>query len=421
MSLLEELEWRGLVAQYTNRELLNEAIESKRLRVYIGFDPTAPSLHHGNLVQLILLRHLQDYGNTPVVVVGGATGLIGDPRQSGERKMNEVKVVHGWLENLREQFRKFLEFDESVPNHALMVNNYDWTRDLDVLTFLRDVGKHFRVNNMLAKETVAMRLNSQDGISFTEFSYQILQSYDYLVLHQKYGVNLQCGGNDQWGNLTAGVEFIRKVTGDTVSALTTPIIAKSDGTKFGKSEGGAIWLDPQLMSPFSFYQFWLNIEDTEVVQLLKVFTFIDRSEIEELALLTKEHPERREAQKRLAESVTELVHGKLALTKAQAASEVLFAKADPRALDQETLAAIAQEVRTVPVQIDQPIAQLFADAQLVSSLSDFRRTISSNGLSLNNQTLNSAEDRVNENQLLFGRYMLLKKGKKNYALAKVEK
>jgi tyrosyl-tRNA synthetase len=417
--LFEELSWRGLVEQTTDRAELERAIESKNLRVYIGFDPTAPSLHHGNLVQLILLRHFQNYGIQPFCVAGGSTGLIGDPRQSGERKLNDRETVSLWLEKLQMQFRKFLDFNPDNPHAAVILNNFDWTNDLNVLDFLRETGKHFRVNQMLAKETVAARMESGEGLSFAEFSYQILQAWDFLVLHRDYGVDLQCGGNDQWGNLTAGVDLVRKVTGHSVHALTTPIIAKADGTKFGKTEGGAIWLDPELMSPYSFYQFWLNVDDADVIKLLKVFTFLSRSEIEQLGEAHQADPAARLAQRVLAEQVTEFVHSADAVSAAKNVSQVLFAKSDPRALSEITLTEIAAEIGQTPVRLNQLWSEIFVAAGLTSSLGDFRRNIQSKGLSVNNRPLTESDQTLNSADLLSGGFVLLKKGKKQYGLGKV--
>jgi len=418
-NLLEELKWRGLVNQSTDENALNDAIQSKNIKVYIGFDPTAPSLHHGNLVQLILLKHFQDFGIQPFCVVGGSTGLIGDPRQSGERKLNEIETVHAWAENLKIQFQKFLDFDEKKPNHAIIVNNYDFTKDVTALEFLRDIGKHFRVGNMLSKETVSARLNSEEGISYTEFSYQILQAFDYLNLFQNYQVNLQCGGSDQWGNLTAGTDLIHKVTGQNVHALTTPIITKSDGSKFGKTEGGAIWLDPKMMSPYAFYQFWLNVDDLDVIKLLKVFTFLDHQEIERLEKEVQNNPGAREAQKVLAQEVTKFVHGEQSYLDAKNASEVLFGKADVKNLSNESFEQIASEIPTFKFSKGDKLSQLFLESKLASSFSDFKRTLQSKGYTLNNQVIEDENQVIGPEDLINDKYILLKKGKKLYALGQL--
>ena len=272
--ILDELAWRGLIAQSTDLGALRAAMDEGPITYYCGFDPTAASLHHGHLVQLVLLRHLQLAGHRPIALVGGATGLIGDPRMSGERVLNTKDTVAQWVERLREQVSRFLDFEGA--NAARLVNNLDWTGDLSAIDFLREIGKHYRLGTMLAKDTVARRLASEEGISFTEFSYQILQGYDFLELHRRYGCSLQTGGNDQWGNLLSGVELVRKADQSTVHALTTPLITKADGTKFGKTEGGAVWLAPDMMTPYAFYQFWLNTDDADVVGYLKTFTFRTR-------------------------------------------------------------------------------------------------------------------------------------------------
>ena len=302
--LVDELEWRGLIAQSSGLDALREALASGPITYYCGFDPTAPSLHHGHLVQLILLRHLQLAGNNPIALVGGATGMIGDPRMSGERTLNPKEVVAEWTDRLRAQIEPFLSFEGE--NAARMVNNLDWTGELSAIDLLRDIGKHFRLGTMLAKDTVARRLESEEGMSFTEFSYSLLQANDYRELHRRYGCALQTGGNDQWGNLVAGLDLIRKADGDSVHVLTTPLITKSDGTKFGKTEGGAVWLAPDMMSPYEFFQFWLNTDDADVVGYLKTFTFLSREEIGRLETAVAEAPFRREAQRALAREVTTL-------------------------------------------------------------------------------------------------------------------
>ena len=305
--ILEDLRWRGLIAQSTDEIALRDAVAAGPVTLYCGFDPTAPSLHIGNLVQILTVRRLQLAGHRPLALVGGATGLIGDPKMTGERTLNEPDVVAGWVERIRRQIEPLLDFDG--PAAAVMVNNLDWTAPMSAIDFLRDVGKHYRLGTMLAKDTVARRLNSDQGISFTEFSYQILQGMDFLELHRRYGATLQTGGNDQWGNLLSGVELIRKVARSQVHALTTPLITKADGTKFGKTETGTVWLDPELTSPYAFYQFWLNADDADVVGYLKVFTFRTHEEIRALERAVAERPSAREAQRALAGDVTSLVHG----------------------------------------------------------------------------------------------------------------
>ncbi len=319
--ILDELAWRGLLAQTTDEAALREALSAGPVTVYCGFDPTAPSLHHGNLVQLILLRHLQLAGHRVLALVGGATGMIGDPRMSGERVLNTKETVASWVERLREQISRILDLGGDNP--ATLVNNLDWTGELRAIDFLRDVGKHYRLGTMLAKDTVARRLASEDGISFTEFSYQILQGLDFLELYRRYGCTLQTGGNDQWGNLLSGVELVRKADRGAAHALTTPLITKSDGTKFGKTEGGAVWLAADMMTPYAFYQFWVNTDDADVVPYLRTFTFRTPEEIAQLEDAVLERPQAREAQRALAQDVTTLVHGRGATEKVIAASRAL--------------------------------------------------------------------------------------------------
>src|SRR5690554_1792462 len=377
---------------------------------YCGFDPTAPSLHHGHLVQLLVLRHLQRAGHRPIALVGGATGLIGDPRMSGERVLNTKETVAQWVERLREQVSRFLDFEGDDP--ALLVNNLDWTGELTAIDFLREVGKHYRLGTMLAKETVARRLASEEGISFTEFSYQILQGYDFLELFRRYGCVLQTGGNDQWGNLLSGVELVRKAEQQTVHAMTTPLITKSDGTKFGKTEGGAVWLAPDMMTPYAFYQFWLNTDDADVVRFLKIFTFRSREEIAELEAAVAERPAAREAQRALAQDVTTLVHGEAALAAAVAASQALFGRGDLRELDAATLEAAVAELPRATGAVGTPLVDLFVEAGLVKSKGEARRAVAEGGLSITNERVSDAEQVLEEHQLLHARWALLRRGKK---------
>ena len=414
--ILDELAWRGLLAQMTDEKALREALSAGPVTVYCGFDPTAPSLHHGNLVQLILLRHLQLAGHRVIALVGGATGMIGDPRMSGERVLNTKETVAEWQERLRGQISRFLDFDGANP--AVMVNNLDWTDDLPVLDFLRDVGKHFRLGTMLAKDTVARRLASDEGISFTEFSYQILQGMDYLELFRRHGCTLQTGGNDQWGNLLAGVELVRKAEGATVHALTTPLIAKADGTKFGKTEGGAVWLAPDMMTPYAFYQFWVNTDDADVVGYLKTFTFRSREEIEDLAGLVAERPAAREAQRVLAGDATTLVHGPEATARVVAASQALFGRGDLADLDADTLAAAVAELPRVEVTADAPeVIDLLAGAGLVAGRGAGRRAIADGGVSINNERVDDEAAVLRPDQLLHGRWAVLRRGKRTLAVA----
>ena len=338
----QELRWRGLVHVSTDEAALEQALAGEPVSYYCGFDPTAPSLHLGHLVQLLTLRRLQLAGHRPYALVGGATGLIGDPRQTSERVLNSQETVAAWVESLRAQIEPYLSFEGE--NAATMVNNLDWTAGMSALDFLRDVGKNFRVGTMVKKEIVAKRLNSDEGISYTEFSYQVLQGNDFLELHRRHGVTLQTGGSDQWGNLTAGTELIRKVEGTHAHALGTPLITNADGTKFGKSEGNAVWLDAEMCSPYAFYQFWLNTADADVVDRLKVFTFLTRAEIEEYAQKVADEPFRREAQKRLAWEVTALAHGEETTTKVIEASHAVFGGGDLTTVDPDTLTAVLAEL-----------------------------------------------------------------------------
>ena len=340
--LIDDLQWRGLIRQHTDLDKLRKELSSGPVTFYCGFDPTAPSLHHGHLVQLILMRHLQLAGHRPLALVGGATGLIGDPRMSGERTLQPREVVEGWVESLKQQISRFLDFEGE--NAALMVNNLDWTSELSAIDLLRDLGKFFRMGTMLSKDAVARRLSSKEGISYTEFSYQILQANDYLQLYRRYGCTLETGGDDQWGNLVGGLDLIRKVEDVEVSVMTTPLITKADGTKFGKSEGGAVWLNPDMLSPYAFYQFWLNVDDADVVRFLKVFTFLDRPQIERLEKTVEDAPYKREAQKALAAEVTKLVHGEETLQRVLEATNALWGSGDLKKVDAATLSAATSEL-----------------------------------------------------------------------------
>lgn len=415
--ILDELAWRGLVSQTTDLDALRTALDEGPITFYAGFDPTAPSLHHGHLVQLVLMRHLQLAGHHPLALVGGATGLIGDPRMSGERVLNTKDTVAEWVQRLQTQISRFLDFDGDNP--ARMVNNLDWTGELSAIDFLREIGKHYRLGTMLAKDTVARRLASDEGISFTEFSYQILQGMDYLELHRRHGCVLQTGGNDQWGNLLSGVELIRKAERASVHALTTPLITKADGTKFGKSEGGAIWLDPELMSPYAFYQFWLNVDDAEVIGYLKVFTFRTREQIAELEQVLAERPAAREAQRALAYDVASLVHGADAIDKVIAASRALFGGGDLADLDAGTLGAAVAELPTVDVQVGDPLVDVLAGSGLVASKGAARRAIAEGGASVNNRKITDEAAVVDAADLLHGRWLVLRRGKRTLAVARV--
>ncbi len=415
--VLDDLEWRGLLAQYTDLGALREAFDQGPVTFYCGFDPTAPSLHFGNLVQLITMRRLQLAGHRPLVVVGGATGLIGDPSgRVSERSLNDESVVADWVQRLRNQVSRFLRFDGDEATAATIVNNLDWTGPMSVLTFLRDIGKHFSVNRMLDREAVSARL-AAGGISYTEFSYQILQSLDYLELHERYGCTLQTGGSDQWGNLTAGVDLIRRVTGDRVHALGTPLITKSDGTKYGKTADGALWLDRELMSPYAFFQFFLNVEDGDASTLLRVCSLKPREEIEGLEAALTERPAAREAQRALAGEMTTLVHGEAETTRVVAASRALFGQGDMGELDVDTLSAALTEaghVDLAPGEVSS-VADLFASTGLVASKSAARRTIDEGGAYVNNVRVTDPDAVLADGDFVHGRWAVLRRGKRAVA------
>ncbi len=415
--IVDELAWRGLVAQTTEPTALRAAFDVGPVSLYCGFDPTAPSLHIGNLVQILTVRRLQLAGHRPYALVGGATGLIGDPKMTGERTLNDPEVVAGWVDRIRRQIEPLLDFDG--PAGATMVNNLDWTASLSAIDFLRGVGKHYRLGTMLAKDTVARRLNSDQGISFTEFSYQILQGMDFLELHRRYGVSLQTGGNDQWGNLLSGVELVRKVEGVGVHALATPLITKADGTKFGKTETGTVWLDPELTSPYAFYQFWLNAEDDAVLGHLKVFTFRTREELADLAHTTAERPAAREAQHALAHDVTALVHGTQAADKVVAASQALFGRGDLRLLDESTLGAAVAELPSVAARAGDLVVDVLAASGVVASKAAARRAIAEGGASVNNVKVADDDAVLAQEDLLHGRWAVLRRGKRTLAVVDV--
>lgn len=417
--LIDELTWRGLIKQHTDMDALRRALNEGPLTFYCGFDPTAASLHHGHLVQLIMMRHLQLAGHHPLALVGGATGLIGDPRMTSERQLQDKETVAGWADRLQHQIERFLDFEGDNP--ARMVNNLDWTAPLSAIDLLRDLGKNFRMGTMLAKDAVARRLKSEEGISFTEFSYQILQANDYLQLYRKYGATLETGGNDQWGNLVGGMDLIRKVEGKDVHVMTTPLITKSDGTKFGKSEGGAIWLDPEMFSPYAFYQFWLNTEDADVVNLLKVFTFLSHEEIEALETETQQNPGKRAAQRALAEAVTTLVHGADQTERVKAASTALFGRGDLREVDGKTLvAATADLPRTQAVLGETNILHLLVESGLEKGVGAAKRTVASGGAYLNNEKVEDESRVVTAADVLPGGVVLFRKGKRQLGVAVTE-
>jgi len=410
-TLVDDLVWRGLIAHSTDLAELREALTSGTVRFYVGFDPTAPSLHMGNLVQLVTARRLQNAGHTPYILVGGATGMIGDPKETSERSLNSLDTVKDWSERVRRQVQPFVGFDG--PNAATVVNNYDWTASLSTIDFLRDIGKHFPVNRMLARDVVARRLES--GISYTEFSYVLLQSMDFLNLYRDHGVTLQFGGSDQWGNITGGAELIRRAAGGRAHAFATPLIAKPDGTKYGKTEGDALWLDPEMMSPYSFHQWWLNVDDRQVGDLLRIFTFLDRAEIEALEAETEEKPWLRTGQKRLADEVTTFVHGAEETAQAKAAAAALFGGGDLHDLSATTLSAALREAGTTSVTTLLPVVDLLVETGLVKSRGEARRTISEGGAYLNNVRVDDPEAAPAPSDLIGGSWLVLRKGKKHFA------
>ena len=408
----DEIVWRGLVHVSTDAGELKALLAGPPITYYCGFDPTASSLHLGNLVQLLLMRRLQLAGHRPLGLIGGSTGLIGDPRPTAERVLNTKATVVEWVASLRAQVERYLSFEGA--NAARMVNNLDWTQGLSAIDFLRDVGKYFRVGTMLKKDAVSARLNSDAGISYTEFSYQILQGFDFLELHRQYGCVLQTGGSDQWGNLTSGTDLIHRADGVSVHAIGTPLITNSDGTKFGKSEGNAIWLDDALTSPYAFYQFWLNTDDADVIERLKIFTFLTRAEIQRLAEAVASEPFRREAQRTLARLVTELVHGSTATDAVIAASEALFGQGDLASLDAATLSAAIAELPTATGTPASLVAQLLVDSGLTSSLGESRRAIEQGGVYLNNARVDDAAA-ILGGEVLAGGVAVLRRGKRTLA------
>ena len=413
----EELQWRGLINQSTDEAELRELLTKQSITYYCGFDPTAPSLHLGNLVQLLLMRRLQLAGHKPLAIVGGATGLVGDPRPTAERTMNTKETVAEWVDKLAAQMERFLSAEGS--NAVRLVNNLDWTAPMSAIDFLRDIGKHYRVGKMLSKDAVSARLNSDSGISYTEFSYQILQGMDFLELFRRYDCILQTGGSDQWGNLTSGTDLIHRAEGKSVHAIGTPLITNSDGTKFGKSEGNAVWLDASMTSPYAFYQFWLNTDDADVIDRIKVFTFLTRAEIEELAQQVADEPFKRAAQRRLALEVTSLVHGEDATRAAIAAAAALFGQGELAELDSATLEAALRELPHTTTPANTPVAQLLVDTGLSQSLGAARRSIAEGGVYLNNEKI-AAEEELLDSHVLPSKMAVLRRGKKTLAGVFVE-
>ena len=409
--ILDELKWRGLVALSTDEEALRKELSDNSITYYCGFDPTAPSLHLGNLVQLLTMRRLQLAGHNPLALVGGATGLIGDPKPNAERTLNDKATVSEWVSRLAAQTERFLDYQG--PNAARLVNNLDWTQNYSALDFLRDVGKHYRVGKMLAKDAVSARLNSDSGISYTEFSYQILQGLDFLELNRRYSCVLQTGGSDQWGNLTSGTDLIHRVEGSSVHLIATPLITNSDGKKFGKSEGNAIWLDVELTSPYAMYQFWLNTDDADVIDRLKVFTFLTRDEIEQYQQKVEGEPFKREAQRRLALEVTELVHSQAEAVAAQDAAMALFGSGDIRSLDAQTLRSALNELPNAEVSKGSLVVDALLATGLCESKSDARRAIEQGGVSVNKTKIDSESAVLDD--VLPGNQAVLARGKKSLA------
>ena len=409
--ILDELKWRGLVALSTDEEALRKELSENSITYYCGFDPTAPSLHLGNLVQLLTMRRLQLAGHNPLALVGGATGLIGDPKPNAERTLNDKATVSEWVSRLAAQTERFLDYQG--PNKARLVNNLDWTQNYSALDFLRDVGKHYRVGKMLAKDAVSARLNSDSGISYTEFSYQILQGLDFLELNRRYNCVLQTGGSDQWGNLTSGTDLIHRVEGSSVHLIATPLITNSDGKKFGKSEGNAIWLDVELTSPYAMYQFWLNTDDADVIDRLKVFTFLTRAEIEQYQQQVEAEPFKREAQRRLALEVTELVHSREEAVSAQDAAIALFGAGDIRSLDAKTLRSALNELPNAEVSKGSLVVDALLATGLCESKSEARRAIEQGGVSVNKTKIDS--DTAILDDALDGNQAVLARGKKSLA------
>ena len=416
MNLLEDLRWRGLLAQSTDEAALLESLK-KPITLYVGFDPTAPSLHVGNLVVLLVLRRFQLAGHTPIALVGGATGLVGDPSgKNEERTLNSTEIVEGWVSRIRTQVSAFLDFNEA-KNKAIVVNNLDWTSPLSAIEFLRDIGKHFSVNQMLSKDSVSARLEA-GGISYTEFSYQVLQSYDFLELFRRNNCTLQLGGSDQWGNIVAGLDLIRRVEQGSGHALTAPLLTKADGTKFGKTAGGSVWLDPAMTSPYAFFQYWLNTDDKDVINFLKVFSFKSHDEITALENAHKENPGLRQAHRALACELTALVHSQATTDRVEAAAKALFGQGDLTELDEETLAgALAELPRTtvakgdaIPTWVD-----LLAATGVVDSKSAARRIVKEGGAYLNNEKISGEDFAPAKSDFLCGKYAVLRKGKRDLA------
>ncbi|MCX2953119.1 tyrosine--tRNA ligase [Lentzea sp. NEAU-D7] len=419
--ILDELSWRGLIATSTDLDALRKDLDAGPLTLYCGFDPTAPSLHAGNLVPLLMLKRFQMAGHRPIVLAGGATGMIGDPRDTGERTLNSLDTVAEWADRIRGQLERFVHFDDS-PTGAVVENNLNWTGQVSALEFLRDVGKHFSVNVMLSRETVKRRLET-DGMSYTEFSYVLLQSNDYLELNRRYGTALQIGGSDQWGNIVSGVDLVRRVEGKHVHALTAPLVTDAEGRKFGKSTGGGrVWLDPEMTSPFAWYQYFVNVDDVTVLKYLRLFTFLTREELDELEKQTAEAPHQRAAQKRLAQEFTDLVHGERATQQVILASSALFGRGELRDLDASVLeAALAEAPKGKARLADEPtIVDLLIASGLAESRGAARRTVNEGGAYVNNAKVTDEEWKPASSDLLHGKWLVLRRGKRNNAGVEVE-
>jgi len=419
-TILDELGWRGLIAQSTDIDTLAAAAAQPPMTVYAGFDPTAPSLHAGNLVPLLTLQRFQRAGHRPIVLAGGATGLIGDPRETGERTMNTADTVAAWSERIRGQLERFVDFDTSASGTAtgaIVENNLTWTESLGAIEFLRDVGKHFSVNVMLDRDTIRRRLDGE-GISYTDFSYMLLQANDYVELHQRHGCSLQIGGSDQWGNIIAGVRLVRQKLGASVHALTVPLVTSADGTKFGKSTGGgSLWLDPEMTSPYAWYQYFFNTADADVIRYLRWFTFLSADELAELENDTADRPHERAAQRRLARELTTLVHGEAATESVEHASGALFGRGELDRLDEATLAAALRETSVAELAPGGPdgILDLLVASGLSASKGEARRTVAEGGVSVNNARIDSEAWAPSSSDFLHGRWLVLRRGKRNVA------
>ena len=417
-NIIDELQWRGLVNQSTDLEALKDQTANP-ITLYAGFDPTGPSLHAGHLVPLLMLRRFQEAGHRPIVLAGGATGLIGDPREVGERSMNTADTVEDWAQRITGQLQRFVSFEGD--NAAVLVNNAEWTNDMSVISFLRDIGKHFSLSTMLSRETVKRRLEG-DGISYTEFSYMLLQANDFVQLRRRHDCMLQIGGSDQWGNLVAGVDLNRRVDGASVHALTVPLVTDSEGKKFGKSTGGgSLWLDPEMTSPYRWYQYFVNTADADVIRYLRWFTFLTQEEISEYERAVEEEPYKRAAQRRLAQEMTDLVHGEEATKAVELAAQALFGKAELSELDEKTLAGALSETTVAEVAAGEPrtIVDLLVASGLADSKGAARRTIKEGGAYVNNQRIESAEWEPSAEDLLHDSWLVLRRGKKNFAGAKL--